>query len=252
MPGGRVRFALSAALSAALAAALACWGVSSAGAQAIRGTIRAQEGEAPVPGARVTVTDTASAVLGEAVSGPDGKFFLSFSAKGRFVVGVRKIGWHPSFSDPISATAADTMLVDFLVPAEPTSLAAAEISANAPTTFNSRAIADAQRKGWKVYTPQVVDRFRDLAGNFVDLMREAGTTGVVFGKGDCVRSVRYNRCLVYVVDGQPAGTNIYIHPRDIYFYAVLSASESASQWGDKAPWGAIVVYTRMYGDKRKP
>ena len=225
---------------------------ATAGAQSIRGTIKAQESEVAVPGARVTVTDTTNAVLAEVVSGPDGKFFVSFKANGRFVVGVRKIGWTPSFSDPISATAADTMLVDFLVPAEPTALAAAEVSAAAPTTFNSRAIAEAQRKGWKVYSPQVVERFRDVAGTFVDMMREAGATGLNFSRGDCVRSVRYNRCLVYVLDGQPSGTNIYIHPRDVYFFAVLSASESASQWGNKAPWGAIVVYTRMYGDRRKP
>ncbi len=144
------------------------------------------------------------------------------------------------------------MLGDFRFPAEPTNIAAAEIKANAVTTFNSRAIADVKKKGWKVYTPEVVNRFRDVAGSFTDLMREAGTTGIVIGKGECVRSVRWTRCLPCEIDGQPAGTTVFIHPRDVYFYAVLSASESAVQWGDKAPWGAIVVYTRMYGDKQKP
>lgn len=243
LPGGLAGFL-------ALVAAAGAFGTAEA--QVIRGTIRAQEGQAPVPGARVTVTDSANVVLGEAASGPDGTFFVSFSAKGRFVVGVRKIGWQPSFSDLITGAPTDTMLVDFMVPAEPTNLAAAEINANAVTTFNSRAIADARKKGWKVYSPEVVNRFRDVAGSFTDLMREAGTSGVVIGKGDCVRSLRLNRCLTYVVDGQPAGTNVFIHPRDIYFYAVLSSSESAVMWGDKAPWGAIVIYTRMYGDKRQP
>ena len=257
MPGGLVRSAPAAraacrVLVSLAAAPLLLASSAIAGAQAIRGTIKARESEAPVPGARVTVTDTANAVLAEVVSGPDGKFLISFKANGRFVVGVRKIGWTPSFSDLISATATDTMLVDFLVPAEPTALATAEVSATAPTTFNSRAIADAQRKGWKVYSPEIVERYRDVAGTFIDMMREAGATGLNFARGDCVRSVRYNRCLVYVLDGQPSGTNIYIHPRDVYFFAVLTASESASQWGSKAPWGAIVVYTRMYGDKRKP
>ena len=44
----------------------------------------------------------------------------------------------------------------------------------------------------------------------LDLMREVGVSGLVMGKGDCVRSVRHNRCLVYVIDGQPAGTNVFI------------------------------------------
>jgi hypothetical protein len=43
-----------------------------------------------------------------------------------------------------------------------------------------------------------------------------------------------------------------VNPRDIYFLAILTASESASRWGDKAPWGAIVIYTRMNGDKKSP
>src|SRR5882757_11027640 len=101
MSGGLVRF---------LAAIVVLAGVAlPAGAQLIRGTIKAQESEAPVPGARVTVTDTTNRVIAEVVSGPDGKFFLSFKAPSRFVVGVRKIGWTPSFTDPMSATVADTM-----------------------------------------------------------------------------------------------------------------------------------------------
>ncbi len=243
MPGGLVGF---------LALLATVGSFASADAQVNRGTIRAQEGQVPVPGARVTVTDSVNTVLAEAVSGPDGKFIVAFSANRRFVVGVRKIGWQPSFSDLITAAATDTMLVDFLVPAEPTELAAAEINANAATTLSSRALAEAKRKGWKVYSPEVVNRFRDVAGSFTDLMREAGTSGIVIGKGDCVRSVRSNRCLTFVVDGQPAGTNVFIHPRDIDFYAVLSASESAVIWGDRAAWGAIVVYTRMYTEKPKP
>ena len=244
MPGGLARFTF--------AAALACCTVS-AGAQVIRGTIKSQDTDTPVPGARVTVTDTTNTVLAEVVSGPDGKFYLSFKSSSRFVVGVRKVGWHPSFTEPMQATAADTMLVDFMVPAEPTEIASAEISGTAaPTSFNGSAMAEARRKGWKVYAPEAVERFRNTAGNFVEMMREIGATGLNFGKGDCVRSLRYNRCLMYVVDGQPAGTAVLIPPGDVYFFAVLSASESASQWGDKAPWGAIVVYTRMNGDKRNP
>jgi len=218
----------------------------------IRGTVKAQDSELVVPGARVTVTDTADAVLGEVTTAGDGKFFLRFAAPGRFIVTVRKVGWKPSFTDPISAAPTDTMLVDFLVPAEPTTLDAAEIRANAVSTFNSRALSDAERKGWKVISPATVDTYRDIAGNFIDLLRESGTTGLNLSTRDCIRSIRYNRCMTYVLDGVPAGTSLFVHPRDIYFIAVLSATQSASQWGDKAPWGAIAIYTRMHGDRRRP
>jgi hypothetical protein len=34
--------------------------------------------------------------------------------------------------------------------------------------------------------------------------------------------------------------------------AILSGSESLLRFGDKAPWGAILVYTRMNGDRIHP
>ena len=243
-PDGLVRFLSPVAVALVLAAPLP--------AQVIRGTVKAEGIGTIVPGARVTVTDTTNAVLAEAVSGSDGRFFVAFRSPSRFVVGVRKLGWKPSFSEPIAAGQGDTLLVDLTVPAELTEIAAAEIREREVTTFNARAIADATRKGWKVYAPEALERFRNTGGSFLDLMREVGVSGLVLGKGDCVRSVRNNRCLVYVIDGQPAGTNVFVPPSDVYFFAVLSATESATQWGDKAPWGAIVVYTRMNGDRRRP
>ena len=84
MSGGLVRFLVT-------VGTIACYALPLR-AQVIRGTIRAQESQTPVPGARVTVTDTTNAVLAEVVSGPEGKFYLSFKAPSRFVVGVRKVG----------------------------------------------------------------------------------------------------------------------------------------------------------------
>jgi hypothetical protein len=43
-----------------------------------------------------------------------------------------------------------------------------------------------------------------------------------------------------------------LNPADTYFIAVLTASQSAVQFGDRAPWGAIVLYTRMNGDRLHP
>ena len=90
-PDGLVRFLSPVAVALVLAAPLP--------AQVIRGTVKAEGIGTIVPGARVTVTDTTNAVLAEAVSGSDGRFFVAFRSPSRFVVGVRKLGWKPSFSD---------------------------------------------------------------------------------------------------------------------------------------------------------
>lgn len=70
--------------------------------------------------------------------------------------------------------------------------------------------------------------------------------------GGCIRSIRNNLCLNWcVIDGQPAGTYVHMNPKDMYFAAVVSRTEAMSQWGNRTPNGAIVIYTRMYGDKIK-
>lgn len=70
--------------------------------------------------------------------------------------------------------------------------------------------------------------------------------------GACVQSVRTNRCLVVVLDGVLAGYTPSVETRDVYFLAVLTASESTARWGADAPRGAIVIYTRQNGDKKSP
>ena len=236
-------------------------------AQVIRGTVRTQLGEARVPNARVTATDSANATMAEAVSDSAGRFSLHIASARRFRVNVAKIGLQPSSSDWVNAALTDTLEFDVLVPADPIALSSVEITAEANKSFNTRSLEDAQRHGWKIYGPDIINQHRNTASTFMQLLREVDATGVIIddhpqigavkGKGNgpngaCVRSTRLNRCLAVVLDGMPMGYAPYVNPRDIYFLAILTASESASRWGDKAPWGAIVIYTRMNGDKKSP
>jgi hypothetical protein len=64
--------------------------------------------------------------------------------------------------------------------------------------------------------------------------------------------VRNNQCLSVILDGVLIGPSVHLNPRDIYFMAIVSASDSRAEWGDRAPYGAIALYTRMNGDKRRP
>ena len=239
---------------AGAAAALAVPFGGVARAQVIHGTIRQQQSQTVVPGAKVTATDSADLILGEAVSDGAGRFTLALAAGKLFKITVLKVGWQPSSTDWIKAVRTDTLVVDFIVPADAIALAPVEI--RGAKSFNTGSLEDAKRHGWKVYEPELVERHRNNATTFTNLMREVGATSVRLDdrNRDCIRSVRYSRCLVFVIDGVPAGPSVTLipDPRDVYFFAVLSATESASQWGDKAPWGAIVIYTRMNGDRKRP
>ena len=102
---------------------------------------------------------------------------------------------------------------------------------------------------------------RDLANSVYDLVRWSGASSLIIpGRvTECIRSARYvggdrrnDRCMVWVVDDQVLGPTPVLNPADTYFMAILTASQSSMQFGDKAPWGAIVVYTRMNGDRLHP
>ena len=224
-------------------------------AQYVRGTLKAEgAGEAVVArlaGAKVTVTDSLGKELFDLVSDAEGRFRFTMPEVKPFKVNVLRIGQQPSSTDWIRAAASDTLDIELLVPSAPVTLAAVEVLG--AKSANARNLEEARRNGWKVYEPELVARHRGTARDFNDLLREVAASSVTVGRpGECVRSVRFGRCLVYVLDGVPSGPSIFVNPNDVYFFAVLSATESAVRWGNRAPWGAIVVYTRMYGDPRKP
>jgi hypothetical protein len=232
-----------------------------AGSQVIRGRIRTQERETSVPNAQVIAVDSAGVTIREVTSDASGRFLLAVAHGKPFRVTVRKIGWLPSMTDWISGGTSDTLELDLLVPSDPVTLNTVEVTGEADRSFNTRGFEEAKRRGWKLYPPPLIDAHRETTMNFNDLLRSTGAQGLLLPAGgltggrdsqECIRSNRTRRCLVFVVDGTVMGTNVYINPRDVYFYAVLSSTESAVQWGDRAPWGAIVVYTRMNGDKRNP
>ena len=220
--------------------------------------MRVQQAEVAVGGARITATDVTGAELGATTSDSGGHFTLVLNGHPPFILHVLKLGWMPSSSGPITASRADTLVLDMLVPLDPAVIAAVEIRGEAIRSHNYRSLDEARQQGWKVYSPELVARHRDDATSFTALMREVGVAGVQIDDRasadgrNCARSVRSGRCLSYVLDGVPSGSYVYVNPREVYFFAVLSATESAARFGDKAPWGAIAIYTRMNGDEKRP
>ena len=224
------------------------------GAQYIRGTIRAQGSEATVQGASITVLDSLDRQLLAVQSDNGGHFVLPLSTAIPFKVTVRKIGWQPSSTDLIHASVTDTLDMDLEVPVDGVALAGVEVNAAKSKSFNETAFENAKKLGWKIYGPGEIEQHRNEFSSFENMMRTLQVSGVKMpGRvDDCYLNLRNGRCFSFVVDGHAVGTNWVINPVDIYFLAILQASESSVQFGDKAPWGAILIVTRMNGDKKHP
>jgi hypothetical protein len=237
-----------------LAAVLAFAPMRQLGAQYIRGTVRAEGSEGVVSGARITVLDSAGKTITDARSDEKGHFTLPLIGGAPFKVTVRKIGWQPSSTDLIHAAAADTLDMDLLVPIDGVALAGVEVKAAREASRNQLSYEEAKRNGWKVYEPAEIESHRQDFTNFEVMMRTLQVSGVKMPAraNDCYINLRNGRCFALVVDGEPVGPYWVVNPIDVYFIAILQPSQSATRFGDQAPWGAILVVTRMNGDKARP
>jgi hypothetical protein len=231
-----------------------------AGAQFIRGTIRTEGSQTVVPGASITVVDSLNKQLVVVTSDDRGHFTLPLDSPLPFKVTVKKIGWQPSSTDLIHAAATDTLDMDLVVPGDGVVLPGVEVNAVKTKSFNDLSYAEATRLGWKTYGPAEVEEHRNDFSSFENMLRALQVTGVKMptrqegspGTQDCYVNTRNGRCFTFVVDGRPLGTAWSVNPVDVYFLSILQATESSVQFGDRAPWGAIVIVTRMNGDKKNP
>jgi hypothetical protein len=225
-------------------------------AQMIRGTVRAEGTEHVLQGANITVLDSLDRQVVAVTSDERGRFVLPLSSGLAFKVTVKKIGWQPSSTDLIHASASDTLDMDLMVPMNGVVLPGVEVDAAKTVSLNQRSYDEAKRNGWKVYEPSEIQARRDQGefSDFENMMRALSVTGVKMpaSRNDCYANLRNGKCMTFVIDGEPVGTMWAINPVDVYFIAILQASQSSVQFGDKAPWGAILIVTRMNGDKKNP
>lgn len=224
-------------------------------AQVIRGVVRSQTTARALERARVTAKDRSGRVIGDTQADDSGRFTLRVNGQGTpFTLTVRRIGIEPSTTPEFALAPSDTVEYELTMPETPVLGDTVRITGAA--SYNEAKYQEAVRRGWHVFAPAEVAKHRESVNNVYDLLRWSGASSLVIPTRhtDCVRSARYiagdrrnDRCMVWVVDGQVLGPNPILNPRDITFMAVLTASQAAVQFGDKAPWGAIVTYTRMNG-----
>ncbi len=220
-------------------------------AQVLRGLARTLDASRPIEQAQVYALTLDGKSVGTTTTGGDGRFYLRVDARGQpFVVSVRRIGMQPTTSDRIVLAKTDTLDVEFLVTEQ--GIFTDTVRVTAAASLNDVRLDEAKRRGWRIFTPAQVAERRENVQSFGDLIRTMGYPGLIVPRGndECIRTTRYEKCIAIVVDGVVlGGGNPLINPRDVYFMALLSGSDATVQFGGRAPWGALVVYTRMNGDK---
>ena len=222
-----------------------------ASAQVVRGVVKAKEGGRVLDRSQIIAQNDEGRSIGIATTDESGRFYLALKALGKpFSITIKRLGIIPTTSSRITLAPVDTADMEFLV--DEAMIAMDTQRTTARIGANERKLLDAERRGWKIFMPIEVERHRDHAQSLNQLLRSWGNTGIILPSrdGDCVRSSRNNRCMTLVIDDHPVGLQFFMDPREIYFLAVVQASESRILWGEAAaPNGAISIYTRMRGDK---
>lgn len=221
-------------------------------AQVVRGTVRARDTSLPLERAQVSARDIQGVLLGTAVSDSSGFWQFRMRPDVAFVLEVRRLGFTQGATEVPPMTAGDTARIEFVM-SEVAAMAEA-VTITAEPAMNDRRLAEAERRGWQVYSPELIMQHRAKSQDFFQLLRSVGSPGLILPRSinSCVRATRTNRCLTYIVDGQILGPSANILPADVYFVAVLSPTQSSVQFGDRAPWGAIYVVTRSALDRVQP
>jgi len=222
-----------------------------ASAQLLRGRALAKDTGRPVERARIMAVRVDGMSVGETVTSDSGFFVLRVrSSTQPFVISITRIGLRPMLSGELFLGSADTLDVDFEVAEE--GIITDTVKVTAGPSLNELRLREAERRGWRVFSPSEVAKVRDRAQSFEDLLRSTGYPGLVISpkRDECIRSTRTYQCLTIVVDGAILmGSYPLINPRDVYFMAFLSPNQAMVQFGDRAPNGALMVHTRANGDK---
>lgn len=227
-----------------------------ASAQVVRGTVRLRDSETVLDQARIIAEDRAGRRLGETLTDADGAYRLPLKRYSGlpFRVSVTRIGVRPTLSNEIVLAPEDTLETDLWVRALPNSLVEVRATASAPvTTLNASRLVAATRRGWKVISPDVVAERRETSPGLPELLRSLGIPGLLISQrpGECIKTTRLGQCLALIIDDVLVGGAVYLNPRDIFFLAIVGQAEARAEWGDRAAYGALAVYTRMNGDPTK-
>jgi hypothetical protein len=237
-----------------LALLLAFVSVSSLEAQVIRGKLLQAGSTAPLADAVVTLVDSARVALDESRTSDAGVFFVDARHAGTVRFLVRKVGAQPTESELFALPSGqDTLDIEVSAPVFGVTLATVRVVGDLPVrwTYNQNMLREARQSGWRVITPERIQKERGTSQSMGDLLRRLPLASVRPPEGGqgCYYYIRTGRCLSVIVDGQVLGPNAFVSPNDVYFIALLTPSQATIAYGPRARDGALFVATRRQADE---
>lgn len=226
-----------------------------ANAQVLQGTVRLRDDSVTIDAARVVAQDRRGKTLADAMTDAAGRYVLRFgggAAGVPFRLTITRIGLQPTMSDEFSLLVTDTVSADLWV--RPLAQNLTEVSTEVAPSLNTQRLRYATRRGWKVFDPETIEARSQSSLGLNELIRSLGAPGLMVPNrnGDCIKSTRTGQCLAVIIDNVLITGGVHLNPRDIYFLAVVGSSEARLEWGDRAAYGALAIYTRMSDDLKKP
>lgn len=239
-------------------AARACFAVLVAAlparAQVIRGVVT--DGNRPLPGAEVLLSDSTGRAVTSAIAGSRGDFLLR-AAPGRYRVDTRRLGFTPEQRDLGVLGTPDTVALEIRLSLLPERLRTVEVQAER-RALRSGQVLGMSLRGLDVsmITPTEVAVHAMSARTWLDIVRASGLSGLVVS-GDCVKSMHAIRgeCAIIVVDDIRVDDRVNIagllSPRAIDHVIYLKAAQATTIMGTGAPSGALFIYT-VIGARQTP
>ncbi len=230
-------------------AAVAALSSQTALAQAISGTLLVSEVGAPVGNARVWLTTRRGQVIDTTRSDAQGRFSVKADRPGTYVLNVRRLGYFPEETDPITLASGQTLIhTVYLLSPQVLRPVDVVVRREVENRFgvNIKALSSSN-----VITSEEIDRYRDFAPDLESLLRYNMPASLQIARRgtEVCYMIRRGGCAPVFLDGLFVGTNPpWLSPHEIESIVVIPGSEAYIRFGRSA--GVIAIFTNVSARRR--
>ena len=231
-----------------LLGALATLFSSATQAQKVDGILIIGEAGVPAANARVWLTTTRGLMIDTARSDAQGRFAVSASKPGRYVLNVRRLGYFPEETDPINLADGevrhDTVYVLSARVLKPVDVVVRREVSNR-FGIDIRSLSSSN-----IITPEEIDRIRPSASDMRDLIRwnaPPSLTITTQRDGSSCYRVRLGGCALVYVDGMLWGTDAWIPANEIESIVIIPGHQAFLRYGSAN--GVIAVFTNFWSGR---